>query len=75
MIAIVVMCGMDALIPHPDTDKLNIPDVTNGLMNTNPDKRGWLIQPLDLPLAWIYAAVIPAFLLYILIFLEASIAG
>jgi hypothetical protein len=57
------------------TEKLDVP---NGLQVTAPDKRGWLISPFgnkDSALAvWaMFAAVLPAILLYLLLFMETHI--
>jgi len=69
------MVGVDELIVHPATTKLDIPDaLEHGLANTKPSDRSWFIHPTSLPLYWIAASILPALLLYIVVFLECSIA-
>lgn len=69
------MVAVDQLIEHPTTTKLDIPNaLEHGLMNTKPADRTWFIHPLSLPLFWIAASILPALLLYILVFMETSIA-
>lgn len=73
-IAIVLMTVLDILIPHVYTQKLNVP---SGLSVTAPGRRGWVIEPLgeegDFPVWAMFAAVIPALLLYLLLFMETHI--
>merc|ERR1719356_332907 len=57
------------------TQKLNIPE---GISVTNPAVRGWLINPLGvgdnaLPVYAMIAAILPAILLYLLLFMETHI--
>jgi hypothetical protein len=76
LIAIIVMVGVDELlVKYPETKKLDIPDALRaGLVNTKPKAREWMVNPLSLPLFWIGASIPPALLLFILVFMEASIA-
>jgi hypothetical protein len=75
LIAIIVMVGVDELIEHPVTKKLDIPNaLETGLVNTKPLDREWMVNPISLPLFWIAASALPALLLFILVFMEASIA-
>uniref|UniRef100_UPI0035901A00 anion exchange protein 2-like isoform X2 n=1 Tax=Myxine glutinosa TaxID=7769 RepID=UPI0035901A00 len=73
-IAILIMVLVDYMIPYTYIQKLNVP---NGLSVTSPEKRGWLINPLgsngSFPVWLMFASVIPAFLVYILIFMESQI--
>ena len=50
-------------------------DVPEGLSPTDAEKRGWFINPMgdDLPVWAAFAAVIPALLVFILIFMETEI--
>jgi HCO3- transporter family len=73
-IAIVTMVLLDYMIPDTYTDKLRVPE---GLSPSSPGERGWIINPggKDKPLEiWIaIACVIPAMLVYILLFMETHI--
>ena len=70
-IAIVIMVTFDFFIQETFTEKLNVPD---GFQVTLPDKRTWLIHPLGqvTPLdIWMpLGALLPAILLYLLLFVE-----
>jgi len=70
-IAIIIMVLMDYLIKDTYTQKLNVPD---GLEPTDPT-RSWLVNPLsgDFPVYMTFLAVVPALLVYILIFMESQI--
>jgi anion exchange protein len=74
-IAIITMVFVDYMIPETYTEKLNVPE---GLSPTRSEKRGWFIPPngTDEPApVWImFAAGIPAMLVYILLFMETHIA-
>ena len=68
------MVAVDKIFPWVHTDMLNIPD---GLEVTRPKKRGWFISPLGsespIPI-WIpFVAIIPALLLYILLFVNCTL--
>uniref|UniRef100_A0A8C3RIL5 Anion exchange protein n=1 Tax=Cyanoderma ruficeps TaxID=181631 RepID=A0A8C3RIL5_9PASS len=73
-ISIFVMALVDFLIKDTYTQKLSVP---KGLEVTNPSLRGWFIHPMGLnaqfPLWMMFASVIPALLVFILIFLETQI--
>lgn len=73
-IAIVIMVTVDYFTPQTYTDKLNVPV---GLSPSRPEDRGWLIppggtaQPIQ---TWVvFASVVPAMLIYILLFMETHI--
>jgi len=70
-IAIIIMVLMDYLIKDTYTQKLNVPD---GLEPTDPT-RSWLVNPLNggFPVYMTFLAVVPALLVYILIFMESQI--
>ncbi|XP_069792087.1 anion exchange protein 3-like isoform X2 [Narcine bancroftii] len=73
-IAILVMLIVDTSVPDTYTEKLNVP---LHFSVTSPSKRSWFIHPLgvdnNFPLWMIIGAVIPALLLFILIFMETNI--
>ncbi|XP_045464618.1 anion exchange protein 2 isoform X2 [Harmonia axyridis] len=69
-IAIVTMVFIDYIVPQTYTEKLSVPE---GLSPSNPEKRGWLISPTGLPVWVMFASVIPAMLVYILLFMETHI--
>jgi len=74
-IALVLMVLLDYVGPGVYTEKLKVPE---GLSPSNPSVRGWVISPLGLltpvPL-WVAAvAVVPAMLVYILLFMETHIS-
>lgn len=73
-IAIIVMVTVDLLIEDVFTEKLFVPD---GLEPTDSTKRGWFINPMGvekkLPVWAMFAAVIPALLVFILVFMETMI--
>jgi len=74
-LAIVIMVLVDFSTGETYTEKLNVPE---GLTVTNPAVRGWFIPPWGTeasPLAvWaIFAAFLPAILLYLLLFMETHI--
>ncbi|XP_054277122.1 band 3 anion transport protein isoform X2 [Macrosteles quadrilineatus] len=74
-IAIVLMVLLDYVEPGVYTEKLKVPE---GLSPSNPSVRGWLISPLGLlapvPLWVAGVAVVPAMLVYILLFMETHIS-
>ena len=51
----------------------------NGLVPTDACKRGWVINPLGVAkpmhVGWMFAAVLPAMLAFILMFMETLITG
>ncbi|XP_018336032.1 band 3 anion transport protein isoform X2 [Agrilus planipennis] len=72
-IAIVIMVFLDYLVPQTYTDKLSLPE---GLTPSNPEIRGWIINPAGqngFPFWIVFAAGIPAMLVYILLFMETHI--
>ncbi|XP_075230132.1 anion exchange protein Ae2 isoform X2 [Lycorma delicatula] len=73
-IAIVIMVGLDYIVPGTYTEKLKVPE---GLSPSDSTVRGWVISPWGLfqPIQpWVmFAAVVPALLIYILLFMETHI--
>ncbi|XP_038646087.1 anion exchange protein 3 isoform X2 [Scyliorhinus canicula] len=73
-ISLLLMVSVDILIIDTYTKKLNVP---LEFSVTSPMKRGWFIHPLgteqNFPTWMIFGSVIPALLLFILIFLETNI--
>nr|XP_018917358.1 PREDICTED: band 3 anion exchange protein isoform X1 [Bemisia tabaci]XP_018917359.1 PREDICTED: band 3 anion exchange protein isoform X1 [Bemisia tabaci]XP_018917360.1 PREDICTED: band 3 anion exchange protein isoform X1 [Bemisia tabaci] len=73
-IAIVTMVALDYFNPQTYTEKLKVPE---GLSPSNPEERSWIIPPtgVHLPVqTWtMFAACIPALLVYILLFMETHI--
>uniref|UniRef100_A0A4W4HEX7 Anion exchange protein n=1 Tax=Electrophorus electricus TaxID=8005 RepID=A0A4W4HEX7_ELEEL len=73
-IAILLMVAVDISINDTYTQKLVVPQ---GLQVSNPAARGWLINPTGerkpFPVWMMIACVVPAFLVFILIFLESQI--
>jgi len=74
-IAIVLMVALDLLAKDSYTEKLTVPD---GIEVTNSTKRGWFIPPTGLGdeslQVWaMFAALLPAILLYLLLFMETHI--
>ena len=75
-IAIVAMVTVDWLTEGVYTQKLSVPD---GLSVTSPNRHSWLINPMgaDEPMTAnaIFAALVPAILVSILIFMEVEFTG
>ncbi|NXG58356.1 B3AT protein, partial [Hemiprocne comata] len=73
-ISIFIMTLVDYLIKDTYTQKLDVP---RGLQVTNSTARDWFIHPLGLnmhfPIWMMFASVVPALLVFILIFLETQI--
>ncbi|XP_007953417.2 band 3 anion transport protein [Orycteropus afer afer] len=73
-ISILIMVLVDFFIRDTYTQKLKVP---KGLMVSNSTARGWIIHPLGLyspfPIWMMFASVLPALLVFILIFLESQI--
>lgn len=70
-ISIFIFVMIDYSLPQVFTDKLNVPD---GISPSKPDVRGWLIPwgPVE---SWVpFACIVPAFLVFILIFMETQIS-
>ncbi|XP_060535032.1 band 3 anion transport protein isoform X2 [Cylas formicarius] len=73
-IAIICNVFLDFMVPEIYTEKLSVPE---GLSPSKPEMRGWLIPPfgMEQPLqVWVmFAAIVPAMLVYILLFMETHI--
>ncbi|XP_071527622.1 band 3 anion transport protein-like isoform X2 [Panulirus ornatus] len=73
-ISIILMVLLDYLIRDTFTDKLTMP---NGIQPSNPEVRGWLINPLGvvtpLPVWCMFIAAPASLLLFFLVFLEENI--
>uniref|UniRef100_A0A8D0EYN1 Anion exchange protein n=1 Tax=Strix occidentalis caurina TaxID=311401 RepID=A0A8D0EYN1_STROC len=73
-ISIFIMTLADFFIKDTYTQKLNVP---KGLEVTNSTARDWFINPMggnnDFPIWMMFASVLPAILVFILIFLETQI--
>uniref|UniRef100_A0A8C4DZJ0 Anion exchange protein n=1 Tax=Dicentrarchus labrax TaxID=13489 RepID=A0A8C4DZJ0_DICLA len=75
-IAILLMVLVDYSVEDTYTQKLNVP---SGFSVSSPEKRGWLISPLgsdgEFPVWMMAASILPAILVFILIFMESQITG
>ncbi|KAK7938892.1 hypothetical protein WMY93_002218 [Mugilogobius chulae] len=75
-ISILVSVLVDVSIPDTYTQKLNVP---SGFSVTSPEKRGWFISPFGdkqpFPTWMMGASVVPALLVFILIFMETQITS
>ncbi|CAL8313605.1 unnamed protein product [Merluccius merluccius] len=73
-IAILITVLVDYCVDDTFTQKLSVP---KGFSVTSPDKRGWFINPLGslqpFPIWMMFACVLPALLVFILIFMETQI--
>lgn len=73
-IAILIMVLVDYSIRDTYTQKLSVP---RGLSVTSPEKRGWIVNPLgtdkQFPIWMMFASILPALLVFILIFMETQI--
>ncbi|XP_056306982.1 anion exchange protein 2b [Danio aesculapii] len=73
-IAILIMVLVDYSVKDTYTQKLSVP---RGFSVTSPDKRGWIINPLgsdgQFPIWMMFASILPALLVFILIFMETQI--
>lgn len=70
-ISILIFVLLDFTLPQVFTDKLNVPD---GVSPSDPSRRGWLI-PFGPAPTWLpFVCVIPAMLVFILIFMETQIS-
>ncbi|CAI9574825.1 unnamed protein product [Staurois parvus] len=76
-IAILVMVSIDFFIKDTYTKKLSLP---KGLSVSRPQDRDWFISPLGLnttinpfPIWMMFASIVPALLVFILIFMESQI--
>ncbi|KAG7455363.1 hypothetical protein MATL_G00255920 [Megalops atlanticus] len=75
-IAILIMVLVDNSIQDTFTQKLSVP---SGFSVTTPEKRGWVINPLgsdgQFPIWMMAASILPAILVFILIFMETQITS
>ncbi|XP_028992353.1 anion exchange protein 3 isoform X3 [Betta splendens] len=75
-ISILVSVMVDYSITDTYTQKLNVP---SGFSVTSPEKRGWIISPFGdkhpFPTWMMGASIIPALLVFILIFMETQITS
>ncbi|XP_056293033.1 anion exchange protein 3 isoform X3 [Pseudoliparis swirei] len=75
-ISILVSVLVDFSITDTYTQKLNVP---SGFSVTSPDKRGWFISPFGdkkpFPTWMMGASIVPAILVFILIFMETQITS
>ncbi|XP_045907134.1 anion exchange protein 2a isoform X1 [Micropterus dolomieu] len=75
-IAILIMVLVDYSVEDTYTQKLNVP---SGFSVSSPEKRGWLISPLgsdgQFPVWMMAASILPAILVFILIFMESQITA
>lgn len=70
-ISIAIFVTVSYFMPDVYTEKLRVPE---GLSPTDTSKRGWLIPMGPVP-GWLpFAAVVPALLVYILVFMETQIS-
>ncbi|KAL2085242.1 hypothetical protein ACEWY4_018562 [Coilia grayii] len=73
-IAILIMVLVDYSIQDTYTQKLSVP---SGFSVTSPDKRDWFVNPLGMndpfPIWMMAASILPALLVFILIFMETQI--
>ncbi|KAG5285416.1 hypothetical protein AALO_G00003130 [Alosa alosa] len=73
-ISILIMVLVDNSIDDAHTQKLSVP---SGFSVTSPEKRGWVIHPLgsdgQFPIWMMAASLLPAVLVFILIFMETQI--
>uniref|UniRef100_A0A8C3G434 Anion exchange protein n=1 Tax=Cyclopterus lumpus TaxID=8103 RepID=A0A8C3G434_CYCLU len=75
-IAILIMVLVDYSVEDTYTQKLNVP---SGFSVSSPEKRGWWISPLgsdgQFPVWMMAASILPAILVFILIFMESQITA
>lgn len=72
-ISIVVFGVLACITSHTFSEKLSVPD---GLSPSD-STRGWIVSPFDegkFPVWAMFAAIIPAILVYILVFMETHIS-
>lgn len=70
-ISIAFFVMIDYMLPQVYTDKLNVPD---GISPSDPSRRGWIIPFGPVPIWLPFASLVPALLVYILIFMETQIS-
>ncbi|XP_068196429.1 anion exchange protein 2a [Antennarius striatus] len=75
-IAILIMVLVDYSVEDTYTQKLSVP---SGFSVSSPEKRDWLISPLgsdgQFPIWMMAASILPALLVFILIFMESQITA
>uniref|UniRef100_A0A3Q2CUN4 Anion exchange protein n=1 Tax=Cyprinodon variegatus TaxID=28743 RepID=A0A3Q2CUN4_CYPVA len=75
-IAILIMVLVDYSVEDTYTQKLNVP---SGFSVSSPEKRGWIISPLgsdgQFPVWMMGASILPAVLVFILLFMESQITA
>ncbi|XP_070701522.1 anion exchange protein 2a [Pempheris klunzingeri] len=75
-IAILIMVLVDYSVKDTYTQKLSVP---SGFSVSSPEQRGWLISPLgsdgQFPVWMMAASILPAILVFILIFMESQITA
>ncbi|XP_062260100.1 anion exchange protein 2a [Platichthys flesus] len=75
-IAILIMVLVDYSAEDTYTQKLSVP---SGFSVSSPEKRGWMISPLgsdgQFPIWMMGASILPAILVFILIFMESQITA
>lgn len=71
-ISIITMSLLDYLIKDVCTQK--IPELSS-LQPTLHKKRGWLVDPAGIHVGWMFAAVVPAVFVSILLFMETELTG
>lgn len=70
-IAIATFVAVDFLVPQVYTEKLNVPD---GISPSDPTHRNWRIPLYPVPFWLPITSIIPALLVFILIFMETEIS-
>lgn len=75
-IAIIIMVFLDSMVPQVYTEKLKVPE---GLTPSDPTQRNWFVSFIGssdnpFPVWGMFAAVVPALMAYIIIFMETHIA-
>jgi len=70
-IAIVIMVLLNYIFKDAGVQTLDVP---SEISVSNPEKRGWFISPVQNIQVWaMFAGILPAMLLYVLLFMETSI--
>ena len=80
VIAIVSMVGIDLLFNGVKVMKMEVPNpLIRGFVPTRASDRGWFINPGGLKqtmaIGWVFAAIIPAMFVGILLFMETELTG
>lgn len=71
-ISIIAMTLLDYVVEDVYTKKMT---KLSGLQPTLHDKRGWVVGPAGIHVGWMFAAVIPAVFVSILLFMETELTG